>query len=483
MKILILIFLLFTNTVLCQVQDSLLPEIKIHIGTFLGNEQRNYYGNEAPEYLDVIWKYYLGKGETVISRKIGSKIWAGAGWTGQPLVVEEDSSLFLIQGSFDHNLKKISADSGKLVWQYQFDDVVKGTGTIWENQKEDDPALRYVILQGSRLGVGNYLDTPHIPSFRAISYITGKELWKLDVKWTDSYSRDADGSPLIINDTVYTALENSLFTVLNPDPDSAAMKDSMLQPCIIQERLLYKKEDVLAHNSNVVTEASPCRLGDHIYIASGSGHVWGYNLKTRELDWDFKTGSDLDGSVVVTSDSCLLVPVEKQYIHGNGGAFKLDPSKDPDNCVIWYYPVADSILSSWNGGIIGSIGISDSYPERYSKPLAAFTGIDGYLCVVSHEELEPGKMVLGPDSLKLYPCPQLVYKKYIGPSISTPVFVQDKLIAAGYYGIWLLMYTAEGNNFTVLDRFSTGFESTPVVWNRKIYVASRDGYLYCFGSE
>jgi outer membrane protein assembly factor BamB len=474
--------LFFCNTIFCQLQELPVPDIKIRIGTFLGNEKRNYYGNEAPDYLDVVWKHYLGKGETVISRKIGSKIWEGAGWTGQPLVVEEDGRLFLIQGAFDHYLKKISADSGKLVWQYQFDDVVKGTGTIWENQKEDDPATRYIILQGSRLGVGNYLDTPHIPSFRAISYITGKEIWRLDVKWTDSYSRDADGSPLIINDTVYIGLENSLFTVLNPNPDSAAVKDSMLQPCIIQERLLYKKEDVLAHKNNVVTESSPCRLGDHIYIASGSGHVWGYNLKTKELDWDFITDSDMDGSVVVTGDSCLLVSVEKQYIPGHGGAFKLDPSKDPDSCVIWYYPVADSILSSWSGGIIGSIGITDSYPDNYTKPLAAFIGIDGYLCVVSHREVEPDMMVPGPDSVKLYPCPKLVYRKYIGPSISTPVFVQEKLIAASYFGIWIFTYDAK-NNFIVLDRFSTGFESTPVVWDRKIYIASRDGYLYCFGSE
>jgi outer membrane protein assembly factor BamB len=463
-------------------QELTVPEIQVHIGTFLGNEKRNYYGNEAPDELKVVWKHYLGKGITVISRKIGEKIWAGAGWTGQPLIVEEDGRLFLIQGAYDHNLKKISADSGNLVWQYKYDDVVKGTGTIWENPNDTNPATRYLILQGSRLGVGNYLDTRQIPSFRAINYMTGQEVWRLDVKWTESYSRDADGSPLIINDTVYTGLENSLFTVLDPDPGKAVLKDNMLQPCIIQERLLYKQEDVSAHKYNVVTESSPARLGNHIYIASGSGHVWGYNLESRELDWDFKTGSDLDGSVVVTSDSCLLVSVEKQYIPGHGGAFKLDPSKDPDSCVIWYYPVADSILSSWEGGIVGSIGISDSYPVDSVLPYAAFVGIDGYLCVVSHQEIEQGIMVPGPDSLTLYPCPKLIYKKYIGPSISTPVFVGDKLIAASYYGIWLFQFNKE-NTFALIDRFSTTFEATPVAWNRKIYIASRDGYLYCFGSE
>jgi outer membrane protein assembly factor BamB len=312
--------------------------------------------------------------------------------------------------------------------------------------------------------------------------MTGQELWRLDMKWTDSYSRDADGSPLIINDTVFTGFENSIFTVLDPDPQKAVSIDEMLQPCIIRERLLYKKADIRAHSNNLVTESSPARLGDHIYISSGSGHVWGYNLKTNELDWDFRTGSDMNGSVVITSDSCLLVTMEKQYIPGHGGVLKLDPSREPANCVKWFYPVADSVISSWEGGVIGSAGISDSYPDSIIRTYAAFTGIDGYLCVVNHRETEKGKKVLGPDSLTYYPFPELVFRKYIGPSISTPVFVKDKLIAASYAGIWLFRFDNE-NNFIQLDKFYSAFEATPVAWNRKIYVASRDGYLYCFGLE
>jgi outer membrane protein assembly factor BamB len=480
--ILLLPVIFVFSSFICESQVITAPVITVDIGTFLGNEQRNYYGNEAPENLDINWKLWLGKGKTIISRKIGEKIWSGAGWTGQPLIVEEDSTLFLIQGAYDHNLKKIRADSGQLVWQYEFDDVVKGTGTIWENPKDSNTDTKFVILQGSRLGVGNYLDSKHIPSFRAISYMTGQELWRLDVKWTDSYSRDADGSALILNDTVYAAFENSMFTVLDPDPQKAVTIDEMIQPCIIQERLLYKKADIIAHSNNVVTESSPAKLGNHIYITSGSGHVWGYNLESEELDWDFRTGSDMNGSVVVTGDSCLLVTLEKQYIRGHGGAFKLDPSRNPEDCVIWFYPVADSVISSWEGGIIGSVGISDSYPDSIIKSLAAFTGIDGYLCVVNHRENEPGKKVLGPDSLTYYPCPKIVFKKYIGPSISTPVFVKDKLIAASYAGIWLFKIDSE-NIFTQLDKYYSAFEATPVAWNRKIYIASRDGFLYCFGSE
>lgn len=479
----IIILLLFLQKIsFCQHHDDSIPDIKILIGTFLGNEKRNYYGNEAPGDLNIIWKHYLGKGVTVISRKSGERIWAGAGWTGQPLLVQENGQLFLIQGAYDHNLKKINAGNGQVVWQYAFDDVVKGTGTIWYNPRSRQHNSKYIIFQGSRLGVGNYLDARHVPSFRAVSYITGEELWRLDVKWTDSYSRDADGSALIINDTLYTGLENSLFTVLDPDPANASIRDGMLQPQIIREIKLYEKEDVAAHHYNIVTESSPCRLGNHIYIASGSGHVYGYSLDTKKLDWDFRIGSDIDGSAVVTEDNCLLVSVEKQFISGHGGIFKLDPAKDPANCVVWFFPTADSSFSSWEGGVIGTASITDSYHTGLSSNLAAFIGIDGYLYVVDHQQTDYGKTVTGPDSTSVYHPPCLVYKKYIGPSISTPIFVNNKLIAACYNGIFLFEFNRE-RNFTLLDRFTATFESTPVVWDGKIYIASRNGYLYCFGSE
>ena len=205
------------------------------IKTFLGNWQRNFYGKNAPDTLALVWKHFLGKGETVISRKAGSREWAGAGWTGQPLLIKERGKLYLIQGAYDHHLKKIEAESGKLIWQYKFDDVVKGTGTIWINNYPDNPENGMVILQGSRLGTQHFLDAKHIPSYRAISYYSGEELWRMDQKWTHSYSRDVDGSALILNDTAYLGLENSYFTVFDPDHRNGRMLNGMFQPNIIQE--------------------------------------------------------------------------------------------------------------------------------------------------------------------------------------------------------------------------------------------------------
>ncbi|OFX83844.1 MAG: hypothetical protein A2W99_02820 [Bacteroidetes bacterium GWF2_33_16] len=452
------------------------------IPTFLGNWQRNFYGNDAPDKLDIIWKHHLGTGETVISRRLGSKIWSGAGWTGQPLLVNENGKLFLIQGAYDHHLKKLDAITGHLIWQYKFDDVIKGTGTIWKNKNPDKPENAIVILQGSRLGVGNFLDSKHIPSYRAISYFTGEELWRFDQKWTDSYSRDVDGSALVLNDTVYIGFENSLFTVFDPDHRNAEIKNGMLQPRIFEEHKLYSLDDVYAHKNNIVTESSPALLGGKIYVASGAGHVWGYNLKTRMLDWNFYIGSDIDGSAVCTKDSCILISVEKQYIKGKGGAFKLDPEKNPKDAVEWYFPVENKDFNGWEGGIIGSIGINDSYIIAEQTHLAAFIGIDGFLYVVNHQSIDSTHTVLGPDSIKIYNTPKLVFKDKVGPSISTPIFTENKLIVAGYWGISIYEYNTE-NKFQLIDKREGSFESTPIIYQNRIYIASRDGYLYCFGAK
>jgi outer membrane protein assembly factor BamB len=456
--------------------------VEVLSGTFRGNSGRNFYGNQAPSRLDVIWKFHLGEGETVISRRLGSRIWAGAGWTGQPLLVREGRDTFLIQGAYDHRLHKIDATSGKEVWSYSFDDVVKGTGTIWENPKAKNPENSLIILQGSRLGVGNYLDANHVPSYRAISYYTGEELWRLDVRWTSSYSRDVDGSCLLLKDTTYIGLENGIFMVLNPDPEKAAIRDSMLQPKIVQESYLYNKEDVESHNKNVVTESSPALLGNRIYISSGSGHVYGYNLLTRKIDWDFFTGSDMDGSVVVTKDSCLLVSLEKQYIKGRGGVFKLDPGMPEDLSVKWYFEVGDTAYESWEGGVIGTVGINDFYVPEEAPHLVAIQALDGFTYILEHQKIDSTESSTGPDGFKKYQTPVLVTKLETGPSISSPVFTSDKLMTAGYAGIYLFSYN-ENLIFKRLDFFNLMVEASPVIWGGRAWLAGRDGFLYCFGEN
>tara|TARA_B100001093_G_scaffold384935_1_gene370742 strand:- start:549 stop:1307 length:759 start_codon:yes stop_codon:yes gene_type:complete len=252
----------------------------------------------------------------------------------------------------------------------------------------------------------------------------------------------------------------------------------MLQPKIINEAILYDKKDITLHKKNLVTESSPSKIGNHIYVASGSGHIYGYNLDSDSIDWDFYIGSDIDGSAIVTNDSCLLISVEKQYIDGEGGVFKLNPQKSPDKCVEWYFPVKGSKIGSWDGGIIGSVGVNKKIENNQN--LAAFIGVNGQLYILEHDKFNPQKIVFGPNNLKKYKFPKLIYSEFINASISTPIFIKNKLVVAGYKSIRL--YDISSKPIKLLDKFEAEFESTPIVHNDRVYIASRNGNFYCFGN-
>jgi outer membrane protein assembly factor BamB len=455
--------------------------------TFLGNFTRNYYGDSAPARLDLIWKTYLGAGITIVPVGGGMRrVWEGAGWTGQPLLFTENGKLVVIQGCYDHTLKKLDGETGEVIWAYEFDDVLKGTGTFWVDPDARQLDKKYLIMQGSRLGNRNTRNSDFVWSFRAVSFLTGQELWRFNSVRTESYARDVDASALVHNDTGYIGLENGIFMVFDPSPERAVMKDGYLQPTVYDQDTMYTKEDAALHGGNLVAEASPTLFRNHVYVPTGAGHVYGYNLDSDSLDWDFFTGSDIDGSMPLTADDCLILAIEKQYIPGKGGVLKLDPSKPDTSCVVWFFPTATRSYAEWDGGIIGSVTVNDSYfpaeGTSRSPRLACFTAIDGNFYVVEHTMLDTGVRVRGPDLKKEYATPKLVFKYPTGAAISTPVIVGNRIIVATYEGLYLFEYDAQ-LNFRLLDsRFDLWeVEATPVVHNGRIYLASRNGYLHCFG--
>jgi outer membrane protein assembly factor BamB len=470
MKKLFLVFIVFFSVGLSQ------QEYRLINSTYLGNEKRNYYGENAPDSLNIIWKTYLGEGITKVGQK--ERVWRGSGWTGQVLMLEENNQYFLIHGALSHYLRKIDASSGAIIWEHAFPDAIKGTGTLWTDKNGE-----LMILQGCRRGPQNSTWSSNIYPFRAISYQSGEELWRYHVQRGASYSVDVDGTPLIIDDTLYLGLETGSLVVLDPDPAHATVYEGHRAPKTLERHALYHPDDKIKHGYNLITESSPSRIGDHVYISSGSGHVYGYNLKTREIDWDFFTGADMDGSATVSDDNCILITVEKQYIDGYGGVFKLDPSKKPDSsCVVWYYPTGDdsSKNATWGGGVIGTASVNDATKSASAPYLAAVSAIDGYMYLIKHDELD-STTTWGPNLKHRYPKPKLYAKRWIGQSISTPLFVGDHIVAASYSGVSLFKMNEDGHIVKLGRRYIGGVESTPFVYDKRIYIGSRDGYLYCLG--
>ena len=112
-----------------------------------------------------------------------------------------------------------------------------------------------------------------------------------------------------------------MLTIMDPDPNHAISKDEMLQPPLLKN-INYTQKVIFLHTEKFSYRVVPIK--QIIIYVYGSGHVYG-DMLNDTLDWEFFVGSDIDGSAIVTSDSCIIATIEKQYIIGKGGVFKFNP--------------------------------------------------------------------------------------------------------------------------------------------------------------
>lgn len=484
------------NQYLKTAYNALITGTELLVPTYLGNPQRRFYGRGIPQGFNILNQFPLGTGVTYVGKT--RKVWSGAGWTGQPTLVRDQGKIYLVIGSFDHYLRKIDFETNEEVWHYKFDDVIKGTATIYidKTASEDN---QIVILQGSRTGQPK---NGLAPSLRAISFRTGQEIWKLDIRKTISYSRDNDSSALPLeNNLIFNAAENGIGYFFNKSTEKTVNKSGFVQPQIFAEVQLYKNSDRQRQGRNLVAESSPARIDNQIFIAAGSGHIYGIDIDTKTINWDFYTGSDLDGTVAISKTGHLFCAIEKQYIAGKGGVIKLNPKQLPQESVEWFLPTGNVKVNSWLGGIIGSVAINDEYNIDDFPALFATNAIDGYLYIGS-QNITTGKKVKGFLGKGEYQTPLILFKQKIGTSISTPIFTDgNKLITASYNGVYLFnlywdevkpgfsdaLPAANGNYYHLtveqVDHFKPGisFEATPVVWDGKVMICGRDGWLYTLG--
>ncbi|MDB4666848.1 PQQ-binding-like beta-propeller repeat protein, partial [bacterium] len=215
-------------------------------------------------------------------------------------------------------------------------------------------------------------------------------------------------------------------------------------------------------------------------IAAGVGRVYACGFGFfGGLGWSLDVGGDLNGTMPLTNDNHLLLGIEKQFINGRGGVMKFEPKGG----VKWYYPLPDRKWYTWNGGLVGSPAVNHRYQSDVSKDLACFVGIDGVLTLINHKQVQPGVVVPGPRGLKQYPTPLVLDRVELPQgSISTPLFVGNKIIVGYDNGMDLYQVTPAGK-LQRLDRLSGPmFDATPIVWNGRVYAGSKNGNLYCLGN-
>ncbi|MEJ6573296.1 MAG: hypothetical protein QNL39_15040 [Akkermansiaceae bacterium] len=454
---------------------SLPAQVKPLVGTYLGDGQRNYYGNAAPSRLRVHWKVHLGSGSTKIGRTV--KTWKGAGWTGQPLVISEGGETYLIQGCLSHHLKKIRARDGKVIWSTSVGDVIKGTPTF-ADVGGSDPEKRYILITGSRMGRHNDFVKGPAHSLHGVSYTTGKILWHHNSVRTSSNSRDVDASALMVGSKACVPLENGYFTVFSPDPAKAKMKNGFPAPKIYKQRQLYISTDIATYKSELCCESSPTLVSGKAYVAAGCGRVYACSTGFGRLGWTLDVGGDLNGTMPLTNDGHLLLGIEREFISGQGGVMKFKPKGG----VKWYHPLPNKRFYTWAGGLVGSPAVNHRYSSASNKDLACFVGVDGVLTVVNHKKTQPGVTVAGPRGKNHYPAPLVLDRvKLPTGSISTPLFVGNKIVVGYDNGLDLYSVSSAGKLTRLARLAGPMFDATPIVWNRRIYAGSKNGYLYCLG--
>ena len=211
---------------------------------------------------------------------------------------------------------------------------------------EDDT---YIVCAGSRRGYPLAIDDPNVAPYRAVTFGSGKELWRLPVVKTASYSRDTDGSGFFLDGRQYVGVERRL--VLRPRPAA----DRGLER--LQEAGRGGEAPAARGRARRVARRQP---GAGV-VAVGARQPHLHRLRRRPRvrhaprrpgrEWDYFIGSDLDGTVVPTRRNKLLVPVEKQYIKGHGGVLCLDPSKPPEKATEWFFPTGERKVGEWRGGL------------------------------------------------------------------------------------------------------------------------------------
>lgn len=454
------------------------PQITPLLSTFLGDFQRNHYGNRAPDRLSIRWKTRLGSGLTFFQQR--NHLMSGAGWTGQPLLLRENRRLVLIQGAYDHQLRKIDANTGDVLWASRLGDAIKSTPTFYD--RGYGPAdSRRVIITGTRHGFGINLRKDPAYALRGMSFQSGQELWRHDVVLTDSNSRDCDASAVLLGDMAAIPLENGIFTQFSPDPLHAVRDHGLVRPRVFHESRLYKHSDIPTYGYDLACESSPTLLGNTACVAAGCGRVYAISMTTGHTTWSLDTGGDLNGSMPLTQDGCLLLAIEKQYLNGPGGLMKIRPHATSKHSVVWFLPWPSASFYDWQGGIIGSPTINARYGSDSpgNGRLCCAVGVDGTLRVIDHTHTS-GAVARGPLGNHSYPTPQVIDEvKLPSGSISTPIFVRDRILAAHDSGLCLFSVSPEGK-LKLLDEIrGRMFDATPIVWDGRAYIASRDGFLYC----
>ncbi|MEX2328702.1 MAG: PQQ-binding-like beta-propeller repeat protein [Nitriliruptoraceae bacterium] len=394
-------------------------------------------------------------GEPITIRE--DREWCGTGWTGQPIVRPRgDGVTEVIFGGFDGYVYFLDGDTGvSLRTPFRTDFQIKGTGAL-------DPDGYPLFYIGSRDG--------HLRAL-ALDREPVEEVWRLSRHPRGVWNDDWDGSPAVVDDVMYMGGEDSWFRAVQLNRGYDADGLVTLDPEVLIEVPGFDDElfravgdrDVSIENSVAIDVAR-----DRVAFANSGGRLLVLSLsalRAGELDVlsDVWLGDDIDASIVIDpQDGDLYVAIELQRFLGRsvevGQLVRLDLDR-PDDPIVW------------------SVDIPPRQPNDDGGAWATPALHDGYLYVATH----PGELLVVDTTDGT-----VTFRDDIGwHAWSSPVVVEHdgthQLLVATCMVPHLRAYDLT-DPAVPSETWRLGLpgciESTPAVWDERIWVGSRGGFFY-----
>lgn len=421
---------------------------------FRGNPTRTFYGSgPVPFEPEIAWRYPETPlcGRSTVAGQ--TTTWCGTGWTGQPAIwVRPDGVTELIVGTYDHSVHFLDANTGEPTRPpFPTGDIIKGSVTI-------DPDGYPLLYFGSR---DNKL------RIVALDRELPELLWFVDADdYPGIWNNDWDSNPVLVDDVLFEGGENGWIYAIKLNRQFADDGLVAVEPDVVIAQPGYNNELLQRVGQNVSIENSVAAFEDRIYFSNSGGRVVGLdvsNVLAGEAPevFDYWVGDDVDATIVIDSDGMLYVSAELERFNARsaelGQLMKLNPYAQGDPFV-WGIPVPPR--DGGDGGIWAT-------PALFGEMLYASTHPGQLLAVDTTDG-----SVLWTDELGWH-------------AWSSPTVVDNTLVVATCTGRLRAYELEDPRSPSVLWETmiptQACIESTPAIWDGRIYVGSRDGYLYAFG--
>ncbi len=445
--------------------------------SFRGNNYRDNatYGTAdvTEEKLEKVWESEISS----ILKADGEGKWTGAGWTGQPLVVQWDAETRAIMNLYPEKKAKdglVEVIYATLDGHIYFYDLETGdytrdpmnVGMAFKGSGALDPRGYPILYVGS----GDRTSEQKQPRMFIISLIDCTILYERG--HSESYNlrswRGFDASPLVSADTdtlIWPGENGLLYTIkLNTKYDKAAGTLSIKPDQPVMTRYSTDLGRSLGY------EASPILVENYLYIGDNGGMFFCIDINTMELVWAQYIHDDLNATPVFEwgddGKGYLYLATSMEYAEGTVYIYKINAANGE---IVWTKTYTNVFYNkAVSGGALSSPLLGKKGTEMEGMILFTVARTPGeYEGVLVALDTETG---------------EVLWEKVMTYTWSSPTAIHTKdgrayvVLCDGGGRVHLI----KGSTGEVLNTISieTNVEASPVVFNDMLVVGTRGQWVF-----